>query len=701
MSQMKIILFLIISLFWLINDLHASNSDDIQDLLQEINQLRIDIQRTTASFLLIAGQFENDSEEFIDQLYIRITSRTADIRETNLLTSAVLAVTYTDEEYLIEEERGDWFNVIMRDGRQGWIYKDDGQISGVNKSVQKDGTNKLSSDDEVRKLFESLYNDISNKNVTAGKFFVDFEVFYESMTSRERDANVILIESYHSEKEKIHSSYAYATHYYRKLSSAQQVPVVHTTKQPLHFNGTLFASLGSSSYEAAGKQTATSRTLNLAGNVIINPQTNVNVNLNHSLDVVQTPYAANNVNLQLFHSRSELTRIRANLLYNSYNDEQFRRNNFKNVVAGFNLEHELRTDIRFFGDIQANSKSFEAEGGNEFQGAGFNSGLIFHGQNRQADIGIRGRLQSSDISFLDYTRINPVIRIRFLTKNGSFSIRGEGEKLNYAREAEGNNHNLGIADLEWIQSARVSTLRFMIRQYPNNPDFDQMRFRFQNQWRRSSAGVFRRTSLSVQYVYHTGEGTRLSDYLDLRADRSIVNENIFFDLNLFGRYWDDKDRLHRIDFFSRFGYKFQKFEIGPVIGAQFLLDPNDITIERNGNSLRAGIEGRVHTVIQKATLYGTFRYQKSYVYSNKISIDTSTGLITEGEIKTRMPSTIQFSAGVHIPLGELFLLRADLSYYSIDLDVSEEISINPVDSRSGLRLTGGIQYRFNQQQFRR
>ncbi|TVQ04937.1 MAG: hypothetical protein EA359_04470 [Balneolaceae bacterium] len=698
---MKLILFLITILFLIINEVHGSDPDKIDDVLKEIQSLRLEIQRSTASFLLIAEQFEldMDTDEITDDLYIRIVSRDAVIRESDLLTSTILAVTYTDEEYLVSEERDDWFRISMRDGRPGWIHKDDVQITGLNGRVRKIGKNPLSADLEVRELFDAIYNDISKKNVNAINLFKDFDDTYHSIISSGNNADENLFGEYQSEKEKIIISYAYATHYYKKLSPVQQVAV--SDKQPVHFNGTLSASLGSSSYEAAGKETATSRAFHLAGNVIINPQTNVNVNLNHNLDVVQTPYTANNVNLHLFHNRSEVTRIRANLNYNSYNDEQFRRNNFKNVGAGFNLEHELRSDIRFFSDIQATSKSYEAEGGNEFQGAGFNSGLMYHGQNKQADFGIRGRIQSSDISFLDYTRINPVARLRLLTKNGSFTLRGEGEQLIYAREAEGNNHYLGIADLEWIQSARVSTLRFMIRQYPNNPDFDQMRFRFQNQWRQFSVGNFRRTSVSVQYVYHTGEGTRLSDYLDVRADRSIVNDRMFFDLNLFGRYWDDKDRLHRIDFFSRFGYKFQKFEIGPVIGAQFLLDPDDITIERNGNSLRAGLEGRVHTVIQKASVYGTFRYQRSYVYSNEISIDTRTGLITEGELKTRMPATIQFSSGILIPLGEFFLLRADLSYYNIDLDVTEAISINPVDSRSGMRFTGGIQYRFDQLQFRR
>ncbi len=692
---MKTILFLTFFLYWAINGEQVSNSDKIFEVFTEIQLLRSEMQRSTASLLLIAEQLDQDTDEYTDDMHIRVVSREAVIREADLQTSSILAVAYPDEEYLVEEMRDDWFRISMRDSRPGWLHKDYVQITGLNGAVRNIAKNSFSNDIEIIELFESIYNDILQHNDYAIKHFNDFEREYETLISSGSNVSENLIELYQSEREKIDVYYAYATHYYKKHRPVQQVPAVATINQPIQYNGTLFVSMGSSSYEAAGKETATSRSLNLIGNVIINPQTSVNVNLNHNLDVVQTPYTANNVNLHLFHNRSQATRIRANLLYNSYSDEQFRRNNFKNFGAGVNLEHQLREDMRFYGDLQANSKSFETEGGNEFQGVGFNSGVLYQGNNKQADFGIRGRIQSSDISFLEYRRMNPVARLRFSTNNGSFSIRGEGELLHYAAEAEGNNHNLGIADLEWIQSVMATSLRFMYRQYPNNPDFDQMRFRFQNQWRKSSSGTFSRTTLSAQYVYHIGEDTRLSDYLDIRADRSIVNERIFFDLNLFGRYWDDNERLHRIDIFSRFGYKFQRFEIGPVIGAQFLLDPDDISIERNGNSLRAGIEGRVHTAIQKATVYGTLRYQKSYVYSNEISIDTRTGLITEGELKTRMPTTIQFSSGVQVPLGELFLLRADLSYYNIDLDISEEISINPVDSRSGLRLIAGIQYRFN------
>ncbi|MDR9367030.1 MAG: hypothetical protein RI575_16970, partial [Balneolaceae bacterium] len=56
--------------------------------------------------------------------------------------------------------------------------------------------------------------------------------------------------------------------------------------------------------------------------------------------------------------------------------------------------------------------------------------------------------------------------------------------------------------------------------------------------------------------------------------------------------------------------------------------------------------------------------------------------------------TIQFSAGVQVPIMDALDFKIDASYYNVDLDISDEISINPVQTRTGLRVLGGISYRF-------
>ena len=76
------------------------------------------------------------------------------------------------------------------------------------------------------------------------------------------------------------------------------------------------------------------------------------------------------------------------------------------------------------------------------------------------------------------------------------------------------------------------------------------------------------------------------------------------------------------------------------------------------------------------------------VYNSEITINTSTGLVTEGNLQSRIPTTIQFSAGVQVPLIDVLDLKIDASYYNVDLDISNEISINPVQTRTGLRVLG-------------
>ncbi len=307
---------------------------------------------------------------------------------------------------------------------------------------------------------------------------------------------------------------------------------------------------------------------------------------------------------------------------------------------------------------------------------------------------MRGRVQQSDISFLDYVRLIPNVNVRWLTGNGSFSVRGEAENLTYDTEAEGNNFNRGRVDLEWAGGVSTSTFTLTAKQFPNNESFDYMKFRFRNRWNKRSGSTFGRTTLSLQYVYFTQQVTQLTNYVDLRFDRNSSGEKAYFDLNLFGRYWEETGREHSVDMFSRFGIKYEQFQVGPAVGATLLLNPDDLQVERDGNSFRAGIDARANAAFREATIYGNFRYQKSLVYNSEISIDSSTGLVTEGELKSRMPTTIQFSAGVQVPLISALDLKVDMSYYNVDLDISDDISTNPVQSRKGLRFLAGVSYRF-------
>ena len=308
-----------------------------------------------------------------------------------------------------------------------------------------------------------------------------------------------------------------ADHFYKKFSPLRSAPTISSTQNEIGYEGTASLRLGTASYKSITEQSTTSRNVNLNGAVIFSPQSRLRVKVDHNNDVVQTPYISNNVNLIYQHRTAGGTNLNGSVLYNSYTDEAADRNNFKNLGIGANIDHPLNTNTRIFGNVHANSKSFDVDGGNEFDGAHFNSGLNYNSGKTQASFGVRGRVQSSDVSFLDYSRVIPNANVRWLTDSGkSFGIRAEAEQLAYSTEAEGNNFNRGRMDLQWTGSTKSTSLILIAKQFPNNEAFDNYRLRLRNEWRRTSGFNSKRTAISVQYVYHPDEGTQLTDYIDLR-----------------------------------------------------------------------------------------------------------------------------------------------------------------------------------------
>ncbi len=680
--------------------LFAVSQAELQEVLGDIESARTEIQKSTASYLLITKQINPGIQEVqpVEQL-VQITDQRVLVQESDLETSPVLAEVLEGDQFILIEERNDWINIELEDGRQGWVRREHVQIIERGSS----SANLVSGDPRIRQMAERLYVEIQEQYEEAEELFDEFDGIYNDLSSSEKTEVSSIHTTYLSEKEKIQTYMAYASHYNKKFTStpATQIASTRTGQSQIGYQGTASLRLGTSSYKSETKQNTTSRNVNLNGAVIFSPQSRLNVNINHNNDVVQTPYTSNDVNLNYQHQTAGGTRLRGSVLYNSYNDEALDRNNFQNVGVGANIDHPLNGKTRFFGDLQANSKSYEVEDGNGYEGASFNSGVNYNGAKTQANVGVRGRIQNSDISFLDYMRVIPNATVRWLTERGSIGIRAEAEQLTYDTEAEGNNFNRGRVDLQWSGSTNSTSLILIAKLYPNNETFDNYRLRLQNQWNKTKSVGSARTALSLQYVYHPHIATQLINYVDLRFDRNSSGEKTYFDLNLFGRYWEETDLDHRVDIFSRFGLKFSQFQVGPAIGAQLLLNQNNMQIERNGNSFRAGVDARANAAIQKTTVYGSLRFQKSLVYNNKIDVDRNTGSITQGEIETRMPTTIQFSAGVQMPIMDFLDLKIDASYYNVDLDITDQISINPVQSRSGLRVLGGISYRFNPQQFNR
>jgi len=670
------------------NKLLANDITQLQNTLDEISVLRQNIQKTSASFLLLAKQLEVPAEPAVENA--SVIKQNVAVRDSDLATANRIRRLIPGEQFTVLGKQGEWYRVRLREQSEGWVHEYD--LRFTRSETDKGGARYVMNTNDrvrIRQAAERLYHQVMGQAESADGLITEFEKQFNSFSASEKLQADSLFRRLSDEREKITLSQVYVNHYYQKLEPFHTAPADHAVTTPVGFDGTLSTRFGSSAFESGTNVSETTRNISLAGNIILNPRSRATVNISHNNDVVQTAYTNSLVNLGYIHNTEAGTRLRGTFNFQNYGDNNINRNNYNDVGAGLNAEHPISSAARIFGDLQVQSKRFAEPGNNDFTGAGFHAGVENRGSNTRLNAGISGRVQSSDISFLDYSRIIPNLKLTYFTNKGSFTIAGEGEQLTYAQGAEINDFNRGRVDLEWAGSGTSTALSAIVKQFPNNETLDNVRFRLQNKKNNTAAGVFGRRSMYIQYVMHTQESSLLTNYFDIRYDRTQSTRSSYFDLSIYSRIWEETGRDHTVDIFSRFGVSLSHLQIGPVIGVQLLVNTDDFELERSGNSVRGGVDARVNTIIKKAILHGNVRVQRTILFSGSPDIDN------------RMPTTIEVSAGAKMPLMNVLDFLIDLNYYNIDLDIPAVSDSGFQGKQSGLRFLAGVQYRFDRQQYSR
>ena len=88
-------------------------------------------------------------------------------------------------------------------------------------------------------------------------------------------------------------------------------------------------------------------------------------------------------------------------------------------------------------------------------------------------------------------------------------------------------------------------------------------------------------------------------------------------------------------------------------------------------------------------------YDYGSVYNEELTIASSTGEITFGELQERHPTTMQFTSTISAPLMHNLELIGRLNYYKINTDMDETLSINPIKFTKQMSFQLGIRYRYN------
>lgn len=565
-------------------------------------------------------------------------------------------------------------------------------ISESGKTEQKvSGIENQEADWEInyskRLVAENFYRKVSATLAETDQRISDFEKKYNSLSQAEQKNAIKFHEEMSRERELINRAIAYTNHFYQKLPPLQAIQSGKTLKtKNIAFDGTAAIRFGSSAYESAGRISETTRNISLTGNVVFNPQSRLSVQLNHNKDVIRTPYASSDAGATYYHETSGGTRISTSVNFKDYDDVLIDRNSYRNVGAGMSVEHPLKESIRIVGDVQAQSKKYyDTEDGNDLQGVQFNTFLDYTGKKALFNAGIRGRLQSGEKAFLDYSRITPNIRFTYKTAQNNWSVYGEAEQMAYGTAGQANDFNRIRVDLEASNRGKRTQITAINKSFPNNERFNNLKIKILAQKIQRSEGRNGRSTGYLEYTFHTSDSSVSGNYADFRFDRNFNRKTTYFDIGAFGRYWDDSGPAHRLSVYSRFGFRYSGFQIGPVIGADMMIDPDNPDLERAGNWFRAGLDGRGNFSIRQATIYSSVRYQQTITF---------TGLNTEGEAGSRLPATLEISGGARIPVARMFEIQLDLRYYSLDFDYPRTDDPMPVQTQSGLRYLAGISYRF-------
>ena len=674
----------------------ADTRAEMERGIEQLEAMQERAQRNTLPLLTLMKQI-GAVEGGEGSKRVKVIAAAATVRESDQVESRALLVARRNDEFPVLEQRDQWYRIQLPDGREGWIGEN--FIQPFTETAPAPGDAPPQNAAEIMFLAENLMDQVTAIADSAGRIAAQIEAGYKTASGARQNELYPLLGRSRQLMNKINEHAVYARYFYGKNAGMGLPAPAQRGGLLSDVTGRLSMQLGKSSYEAGDEESMTARDLQFNANKRLSENAQLNAALSHKSEVIQTPYGTTDLRLGYDYRASSGLTINSFGLFQGYDDKAINRNSFNRFGTGLNLRYPMNPGTVFFSDLAYEGKNYDEEGGNSYSGGRFNAGFRFNPRSgTQWLTSVRGIVQSSDISYLNFHRFLPQVSYMKRSGAGSFNARLELEQFGYAEEAENNNFLRERIDLTWSRKGSQRQFALIGKQFPNNEAFGYLKMLSRLAWQSPGFTRYSRTEFSLLLVHFPQGGEEQVDYLDLRADRSNSNDRRSLDFSLFGRFWSTTSgplkRDHVVDLYARYGFKLKNFTVGPLLGAHLLLAKNEKAIRRDGNSLRAGADFRGNFAIKKSSLNLSVRYERDFVFGNKITIDTQTGETSYGELVTRYPNTLQFSAGLRTPIGRDLEFWLDLSSYNINMDVDEEISINPVSSRSRFMLLAGLGYRF-------
>ena len=702
--------------------LFADDKKDITTAAGELNKTVSEMREKLIPLLTLVKQLEN-KQSFQKQEIARMLKSGTPIRNYDNQQSPALQISNMNEEFVILNNKEDWFNIRLPDGRNGWIKKEEAQLLLKDQPVDNSAQMTLKPFESViLKQIARLLDNINQLNDRANKINGDYQKKYNRSSDTEKQA---LLSDYQkfinlTEKQKQYYQYAvqYTSPYQFKLSQVLTVPGALSAKEKPSLRGDIGLSMGKSSYSAFSTASEFSNNFTANGILTLSRRNSLSAGVNYQQEVIQTPFSMTQGYLGYNQTLENGLTIETRVGISNYKDKNRGDNNFNSLDGHFNISYPFGHNSSVYAGFLYSAQKYKLPGGSNYSNSGFLIGSSLKPNSTNTiRLQLAASIQTSDMSFLQFNRFSPLLE--YTIKAGpkrSFHLSGNIEAINYDEAAKSNNYFKQEAIFGWScnipEKDKNTNFDYTKKQYPFNDRIDYSRFGFEANSRKGDPliGWSGASSFSANYTYYSLRDTSgLRDFLDLQSQYSGMNKILFMDLNIFSRIWNDFNRKNRLDDevdtymiagpiigtnHSR-GNGFSSLRIGGIFGFHMLIGGTGDPVIKDGNSGRVGISAQGSYSFGMATLNFSGSYEKSILYTKKINYDPNTGEIIYGEVVNRSPSSVQFILNCRIPAGKKWDFKIDINYMDINTATTAITSINPIKEKIRLKLMAGLVYKFN------
>ncbi|MFC1565696.1 hypothetical protein ACFL4B_01975 [Candidatus Neomarinimicrobiota bacterium] len=648
---------------------------------------------------LIKNVYPNYTEnlESVRISKLKIVSNQCRVRETIERSSQSLYSPTINEEFKIIGSDDNYIHIDLGDGRDGWIHETCGQT--VTETVEKKSVGSKLSDSDIGKYLdfsEEIYNKIVDNKLLA-------ERLVKTNSIDKNNKSYKKIQKYHSLAVGIYNKYlkdreSYIIDNYpfeKRISGSTEFLAGKASHNQKFLDGTV------TEFEEGNRDFA------ITGDYIVGKSSRVNLIFNSNSKVLQTPYKTKNYGIGFNYSGLDKLLLNTSINFNSYDDALTENNDYGRFLFNTNATHQLSQKANLRYNYSFLKNNYKIDDGNDFSNQKLSAiANLKLNEISKLVLSMLANFENSDSEYHNFSGLFPSISLQKKVGEKRTDLKFQFDNLKFEDLELRDYSRMTLSYLinnRKINKRKTTNLSASSKSFPNNDisNYFQVKGRFAS----SIIGEKnKRNSLSIYTnVYPNATDNSFTDF---RIDHNVVS-SMFYNVSAYYRLWhnmfsSDNDSTSSknpsiIDLSGKFGFKVGPIKVGPTIGLHAILDfDEDEVFKRDGNLFRLGgvAEGNillpkmVNIALMAAYDYGT-------VYNEELTVASSTGEITLGELQERHPTTMQFSTTISAPLIHNLELIGRINYYKINTDLDETLSINPIKFTKQMSFQFGIRYRYN------